>query len=81
MCGNSRALYSIILMFCGRICLSLFRIPIICEHLLVILSECFFQFKFESRVNPRNLNCSTFSIFVLFILGTGGLIALCLCCV
>ena len=23
-------------MFCGRICLSLFRIPIICEHLLVI---------------------------------------------
>ena len=52
------------LMFCGRICLCLFRIPIICEHLLVILSECFFQFKFESRVNPRNLNCSTFFIIV-----------------
>ena len=73
------ALYSMILMLCGRICLSLFRIPIICEHLLVILSECFFQFKFESSVNPRNLNCSTFSMFVLFILGTGGLIALCFC--
>ena len=41
MCGNSNALYSMILMLCGRICLSLFRIPIICEHLLVILSECF----------------------------------------
>ena len=55
MCGISNALYSMILMLCGRICLSLFRIPIICEHLLVILSECFFQFKFESSVNPRNL--------------------------
>ena len=62
MCGNSRALYSIVVMLCGRICLSLFRIPIICGHLLVILSECFFQFIFESRVNPRNLNFSTFSI-------------------
>ena len=79
MCGNSSALYSMILMLCGRICLSLFRIPIICEHLLVILSECFFQFKYESSVNPRNLNCSTFSIVVLFILGTGVLIALCFC--
>ena len=54
MCGNSSALHSMILMLCGRICLSLYIIPIIREHLLVILSECFFQFKFESSVNERN---------------------------
>ena len=79
MCGNIIAFYGMILMLCGRICLSLYRIPSIYEHVLVILSECFFQFKFESNVNPRHLNCSTFSIFVLFILGTCGLIALCFC--
>ena len=44
----------VVLMLCVIICLSLFRIPIICEHLLVILYEGFFQFKFESSVNPIN---------------------------
>ena len=60
MCGNSSALYSMILMLCGRICLRLFRIPIICEHVLVILSECFFQFKFESTVKSNKFKLFNF---------------------
>ena len=41
MCGSSSALYRMILILCGSICFSLFRIPIILEHLLVTLSSVF----------------------------------------
>ena len=42
--------------------------PIICMHLLQIFSECIFQFRFVSIVNPKKLNSSTFSIITLSIL-------------
>ena len=42
--------------------------PIIFVHLLQIFSECFFQFRFVSIVNPKKLNSSTFSIITLSIL-------------
>ena len=48
MCGNNSALYNMILMLCGRMCLSLYSIPIIREHLLVIIVWVFFQFKFQA---------------------------------
>ena len=41
--------------------------PIIFVHLLQIFSECFFQFRFVSIVNPKKLNSSTFSIITLSI--------------
>ena len=69
MCGNSSELYSIIFIRWGKVCLSLFNIPIILEHLLDTFSECFFQFTCVSRVSPRKLNSSTFSMIVLPILG------------
>ena len=69
MCGNSSELYSIIFIRWGKVCLSLFNIPIILEHLLDTFSECFFQFTCVSRVSPRKLNSSTFSMIVLQILG------------
>ena len=62
-------LYSIIFIRWGKVCLSLFNIPIILEHLLDTFSECFFQFTCVSRVSPRKLNSSTFSMIVLHILG------------
>ena len=68
MCGNSSELYSIIFIRWGKVCLSLFNIPIILEHLLDTFSECFFQFTCVSRVSLRKLN-SIFSMIVLQILG------------
>ena len=69
MCGNNSALYSIIFIRWGKVCFSLFSIPIILEHLLDTFSECFFQFTCVSRVSPKKLNSSTFSIIVLIIVG------------
>ena len=69
MCGNSSELYSIVFIRWGKVCLSLFNIPIILEHLLDTFSECFFQFTCVSRVSPKKLNSSTFSRIVLQILG------------
>ena len=69
MCGNSSELYSIVFIRWGKMCLSLFNIPIILEHLLDTFSECFFQFTCVSRVSPKKLNSSTFSRIVLLILG------------
>ena len=55
ICGGSSALYSMIIILCGSICFSLFRITMILEHFSVTLSECFFfQFRFQSNFNPRN---------------------------
>ena len=61
-------------LFCirwGKVCLSLFNIPIILEHLLDTFSECFFQFTLlcVSRVSPKQLHYSTVSMIVLQILG------------
>ena len=42
--------------------------PIIFVYLLHYFSECFFQFRFVSIVNPKKLNSSTFSIITLSIL-------------
>ena len=53
MCGNISALYSIIFIRWGKVCFSLFNIPIILEHLLDTFSECFFQFTCVSRVSPK----------------------------
>ena len=51
-------------------CLSLFNIPIILEHLLDTFSTFFFpQFTCVSRVSPKKLNSSTFSMIVLILLG------------
>ena len=50
-------------------CLSLFNIPIILEHLLDTLSVFLFQFTCVSRVSPKQLNSSTFSMIVLIIVG------------
>ena len=50
-------------------CLSLFNIPIILEHLLDTFSVFFFQCTCVSRVSPKQLNSSTFSMIVLIILG------------
>ena len=69
MCGNNSALYSIIFIRWGKVCLSLFNIPIILEHLLDTFSVCFLQFTCVSRVRPKKLNSSTFSMIILIILG------------
>ena len=55
MCGISSELYSIIFIRWDKVCLSLFNIPIILEHLLDIFSECFFQFTCVSRVSPKKI--------------------------
>ena len=56
MCGNNSALYSIIFIRWGKVCLSLFNIPIILEHLLDTFSECFLQFTYSvSREVLKNL--------------------------
>ena len=69
MCGISSELYSSIFIRWGKVCLSLFNIPIIREHLLDTFSECFFQFTCVSRISPKKLMSSTFSMIVLYILG------------
>ena len=70
-----------ILMLCGRICLSLYRIPIIREHLLVLLSD-FFSNSNLSQVLIQGIEMVRLffiqGVFELFILGIGGFIALCL---
>ena len=48
-------LYSIILILIGSTSLSLFSVLIILEHLFDIFSECFFQFSWVSKVNPKKL--------------------------
>ena len=73
MCGNNSALYSIIFIRRGKVCFSLFNIPIILEHLLDTFSECFFQFTCVSRVSPKKLKSSTFSMIVLIILGVSAM--------
>ena len=52
----------------GSTCFSLFKTPVVFEHLFAILFTCFFHVRLASRVNPRKLNSSTCSIFVLSIL-------------
>ena len=69
MCGNSSELCSISFIRWGKVCLSLFNIPIILEHLLDTFSESFFQFTCVSRVSPKKLNYSTFPMIVLQIVG------------
>ena len=64
-------LYSIIFILIGSTSLSLFSVPIILEHLFDIFSECFFQFSWVSKGNPKTLKSSTFVIIILFILGIG----------
>ena len=79
MCGNSSELYSIVFIRWGKMCLSLFNIPIMLEHLLDTFSECFFQFTCVSRVSPKKLNYSTFSRIVLLILGVSVFPFFCAC--
>ena len=69
MCGNNSALYGIIFIRWGKVCLSLFNIHIILEHVLDTFSECFFKFTCVSRVSPKKLNSSSFSMIVLIISG------------
>ena len=52
----------------GSTCFSLFKTPVILEHLLANLFMCFFHVTLASRVNPRQFYSSTFSIFMLSIL-------------
>ena len=69
MCGSNSALYSIIFIHWGKVCLSLFNMPIILEHLLDTFSVCFLQFTCVSRVSPKKFNSSTFPMIILIILG------------
>ena len=74
MCGSSSALYSLTLIRCGSICFSLFRIPIILEHLLITLSECFFSNLDSSPKLIREIEIAQLlSKLVLFILVTTAL--------
>ena len=52
----------------GSIYFSLFKTPVVLEHLFAILFTCFFHVRLASRVKPRKLNSSTCSIFVLSML-------------
>ncbi len=51
----------------GRICLSLFKIPRLCEILLEILFMWSFQVKFSLRVRQRKSHCVTLSMMVLLL--------------
>ena len=64
-------LYSIVFILIGSTSLSLLSVLIILEHLFDIFSDCFSQFSWVSKVNPRKLKSSTFLIIMLFILRTG----------
>ena len=70
MCGSKSVLYNNSLILSGNMYLRLFKLPLILEHLLEMFSELFFLFKCVSKVNPKKLNSSTFSMLVLLILGT-----------
>ena len=52
----------------GSTCFSLFKTPVVLEHLFAIRFTCFFHVRFVSRVNHRKCNASTCSIFTLSIL-------------
>ena len=52
----------------GNTYFNIFNIPIFFVHLLQIFSECLFQFRFVSTVNPNKLNSSIFSIITLSML-------------
>ena len=49
-------------------CLILYSVPMTHEHLLDIMSACFFHVIWESNVNPKKLKHSTLSITKLSIL-------------
>ena len=51
----------------GSTCFSLFKTPVVLEHLFAILFTCFYHVRLASRVNPRKFNSSTCSIFMLSI--------------
>ena len=52
----------------GIKCLILYSVPMTREHLLDIMSACFFHVIWESSVNPKKLKHSTLSITKLSIL-------------
>ena len=53
----------------GSTCLSLFKTPVVLEHLFAILfTWFFFRVGLASRVNPRKFNLSSCSKFMVLIL-------------
>ena len=47
----------------GSTCFSLFKTPVVLEHLFAILFTCFFHVRLASRVNPRKFYSS--NIYVI----------------
>ena len=64
MCGDINELYNIVFICKSSTCFNLFNMSIILEHLFDTFSVFFFQFRFVSKVNPKKLNSSTYSIFM-----------------
>ena len=69
-------LYNIIFLLRGNNRLSLFRIPIVQEHVFEIFSMWLCHFNCSLKLIPRKLNSSTVSIFVLSIFIFSGFIIL-----
>ena len=69
-------LYNIIFILRGNNRLSLFKIPIILEHLFEIVLMWLCQFNCSLKLIPRKLNSSTLSIYVLSIFIFSGFIIL-----
>ena len=69
-------LYNIIFILRGNNRLSLFRIPIILEHLFKFFFMWLCQFNCSLKLIPRKLNSSTLSIYVLSIFIFSGFIIL-----
>ena len=44
-CGSNSVLYNSIFMLWGKICLSLFNMPIVLKHLPAIMSACVFHLR------------------------------------
>ena len=69
-------MYHIIFILRGNKRLSLFRIPIVLEHLFEFFSMWLCQFNCSLKLIPRKINSSTLSIFVLSIFIFSGFIIL-----
>ena len=67
-------LYNIIFILRGNNRLSLFRIPIILEHLFEIVLMWLCQFNYSLKLIPRKFYSSTLSIYVLFFIFSGFII-------
>ncbi len=57
-------LCKVVLMFNGRKCLGLFRMPIVLDILFATFCICVFQFKFSFIIRPRTLKSVTLSISI-----------------